>query len=540
MGAAYAWQVIAPQDGQQGAIRAVVGPGVTVSVAEPVPYRLRSHDGGPTESRKPGNASAGAGLATESFEFTLVEVADPAKVPVQGTPLNIEYLLGFGSIREPDQHSWLNTDDASVRMATGTFDAVVSMIPIVGALYTIGEFAYTAATGHDWWGNEVDDGGKVLMGVGAVLSIIPLVGGVSRLITGAVEMTRVVEFAAQWGMRAEELETVLARVATSVSGSDAEVVAKATRARQKGGSLTEEEMASLRSVLGEVGAAGVAFEGIALSGTGRLEVELTSGGSQLTSQDFLAQLLSDVRTTGKVSDELMAPLARSGQFGNAEETEAAVQQALRDLAGSEGVAADEALVNATAHSAGEAVARVQAAAAEVSMPQTRVLAVSRPELIAQYEQLVNERLSATIQNVLQGQGTTPPRTRLAQIRTQFDQLRNQFGPTGRLTPVQRDLANQLLREARTLSEGDFDLVRAGVWRRLRNPRLNPDLARIERQLLASGDAQVGKSGGLNLRMAEVSPTGQRGGTKYESMNLEHRVRRSDNPWAYRHARPMRS
>lgn len=250
VGAAYAWQVLAPVDGRPGEIRVVVGPGVTVSVAEPVPNRLRDHDGRPTMTPKAGEATTGEGLSEQSFEFTLIEVNDPARVPVQGSPLNIEYLLGFGSPRQPDQHAWLGTNDLPYRLATAGFDLIVGLIPIVGQLYLIGEFAYTMATGHDWWGNEVDDGGKVLMGVGAALSLIPLIGGLRALLTGGAEAAKIAETAARWGMSVEELQTVLARVGSSVAGEDAALVQRAVRALEKGGRLTEEELTSLRSILG--------------------------------------------------------------------------------------------------------------------------------------------------------------------------------------------------------------------------------------------------------------------------------------------------
>jgi hypothetical protein len=527
VGAAYAWQVLAPMNGRPGEIRVVVGPGVTVSVAEPVPYRLRERSGLPTPTPKPGQALTGEGLAEQAFEFQLIEVADPVHVPVQGTPLNMEYLAGFGRYREPDQHAWLGTDDLPFRLATTGFDMIVGLIPIVGQLYLIGEFTYTMVTGHDWWGNEVDDGGKVLMGMGAALSLIPVIGGLRALLTGAAEATKVAEFAARWGMTVEELQTVLARVGTSVTGEDAALVQRAVSSLEKGGRLTEEEVTSLRSILGRVGAGGVAFEGVSLSATGQLELALASGGTPLRSENYLAQILSEVRTTGKVSDDLIAPLARSGQFGNAEEAEMAIRQALRDLARAEGVAADEALINAAARTSGEAVVRAQTAAVEASVPQSRTLAVSQPQLVARYQELVNQRLPQVMQDVLAGQRPTANRARLAQLRQQFDQLRSQVGDSQRLTQAQRDLANDLLREARDLASDDFGTVRKAVWRRLRDPRRNPDLAQIEQQLRAAGDVGGPRTGALRVRMTDASGT-----PSFDSMNIEHRVRLSDNPWGY--------
>lgn len=208
----------------------------------------------------------------------------------------------------------------------------------------------------------------------------------------------------------------------------------------------------------------------------------------------------------------------------------AVRQALRDLARSEGVVADETLVNVAAQKSGEAVARAQAAAVEGSVPQTRTLSVTQPQLVAQYEQLVNQRLPQVVQDVIAAQRPTPGRIRLAAIRQQLDSLRTQVGNSQRLTQPQRDLANDLLREARDLARADFDNVRDAVWRRLRNPTRNPDLAQIEQRLRTAGDVQGPQTGAMRVRMADPG-----GAASYESMNIEHRARLSDNPWRYNDA-----
>jgi hypothetical protein len=526
LGAAYAWQVLPPLDGAPGEIRAVVAPGVDVELAEPVPYRLRDPMGG-TRTPRRGQAQSGEGLQGEGFELNLIQVSDPANVPQQGTPLNIDYLLGFGQRREPDRHQWLGTDDLPFMIATAGTDLIISLIPIVGQLYMIGEFAYTMATGHDWWGNEVDDGGKVVMGFGAALSLIPLVGGLGALLRGGAKAGVIAEFAARWGTTTEELQAVLVRVGTAAEGEDAALVQRAMRAIEKGEQFSEEEVPALRRVLARVGAGNLAIEGIARSATGQLELALAAGGEALASENYLENLMSAVRTTGAVPDSLAAPLARSGQFANAEEVEAAVKQALRDLARAEGVAADMATIEAVAQRTGSAVSELQAAAIVELTPQTRNLAVARPDLVAEYERLVTERLPDVVRDVLAHQGQTPNRTRLAQLRREFDQLRTEVGDAQRLTSDQRDTAHQILREARDLARDDFDNVRDGVWRRLRNPRRNPDLAQIEQQLRTAGDVQGPQTGALRLRTA-----GATGDIGFDPMNIEHRVRLSDNPWLY--------
>ncbi|WP_030322614.1 eCIS core domain-containing protein [Streptomyces sp. NRRL B-3229] len=159
--------------------------------------------------------------------------------------------------------------------------------------------------------------------------------------------------------------------------------------------------------------------------------------------------------------------------------------------------------------------------ATVISPQTRAPAVSQPRLLAQYERVANSKMGAVVLDVLSRQRTTPTRTRLGQLRRQFDQLRGQVG-NGPLTPAQRADANAILREARDLARADFDNVRDAIWRRL---RADTDLRQIEGQLQTTGDAA---QGGTALRVN----TRRGAGTEFESLGVEHRTRLSDDPWRY--------
>jgi hypothetical protein len=210
-----------------------------------------------------------------------------------------------------------------------------------------------------------------------------------------------------------------------------------------------------------------------------------------------------------------------------------VQQALRDLARAEGVAADEGLIAKVAEDAGKATGRVQIAAIAETTPQTRRIAVARPDLVAEYEKLIDAKLPSVMQGVLARQAATPNRTLLAQLRVQFDQLRRQVGGAQRLTDAQRDAANTILRQARRAAGEDFDNVQKAVWRRLRNAREHPDLAAIEGQLRAQGDVSGPRSGALRLHTVTAA-----GEESFEPMNIEHRVRRSDNPWLYNDPRNL--
>ncbi|MFJ6079971.1 DUF4157 domain-containing protein [Streptomyces sp. NPDC092369] len=162
-----------------------------------------------------------------------------------------------------------------------------------------------------------------------------------------------------------------------------------------------------------------------------------------------------------------------------------------------------------------------AQAATVISPQTRAPAVSQPGLVAQYERVANGKMGAVVRDVLRGQRATATRTRLAQLRQQFDQLRAQVGG-GQLTPAQRADATAILREARSLARADFNNVRDGIWRRL---RADSDLLRIEGRLQDAGDAA---QGGTALQVNTRTGTGDR----FESLGVEHRTRLSDDPWRY--------
>jgi len=534
LGGAYAWQVVPPVNGAPGEIRAVVGPGVEVDLAEPVPQRLRTY-GGPTLTPRRGEARYGEGIEEQAFELKLVEVPDAAIVPMQGTPLNIEhFLVTGGRPREPDRHEWLGTDDTGFIIATVVADTVISLIPVVGELYAIGEFAYAASTGHDWWGQDIDDGGKVMMGVGAAFSLIPLVGGLSKLMRGAADVARVAQVAERVGMRAEEMQAVLVRVGASVQGSDAAVVQRATQAIVRGEEIAEEDVPALERVLGKVGAGGLELGSVARTGMSGVELGLATADAPLHRQTYLENLLSAVRTTGDVPDELAEPLVRSGHFGNGAEAGAAVEQALRDSARGGDVVADERLIADVAEKAGRATERVQAAGIERLAGPSRRLDVTRPELVAKYEALVDEKLPDIVKDVLKRQGKrapTPARQRLAQLRTQFDALQAEVGGAVELTAAQRDTANTILREARDLARDDFDNVRDAVWRRLRSARQHPDLASIETELRAAGDVGASREGALALRTVRERPGGVLE-ESFQSMNLEHRTRLSDNPWLY--------
>ncbi|MER5384441.1 DUF4157 domain-containing protein [Streptomyces sp. NPDC002688] len=156
-------------------------------------------------------------------------------------------------------------------------------------------------------------------------------------------------------------------------------------------------------------------------------------------------------------------------------------------------------------------------------PQTRYVQVANPDLVARYERIANERLPAVVDQTLAAERATPGRTRLSHLGTEFDTLRAEVGNAPSLTAQQRNRANGILREARDLARKDFGNLQGKVMRRL---RADADLQAIEGQLVAAGDARLNPTGTLQIKVRRADGT-----ESFEPLNLEHRVRLSDDPWS---------
>ncbi|NOT54933.1 MAG: DUF4157 domain-containing protein [Deltaproteobacteria bacterium] len=167
-------------------------------------------------------------------------------------------------------------------------------------------------------------------------------------------------------------------------------------------------------------------------------------------------------------------------------------------------------------------------------PQTRYLKVSNPKLVAEYEQLATRKMPSVVREVLEAERTTAGRVRLAQLRTEFDQLRAEVGNATELTAAQRARGNEILIEARQLARADFKNLQTKVMKRL---RADPELKAIEDQLIAAGDVEDIATGGIRLKTQKVDTKTQKaaGPAEFEPVNIEHRKRVSDNPWAAKDA-----
>ena len=98
-------------------------------------------------------------------------------VPPQGTPLNPD---AYDFDRWPRNRTQLFGGPLLGRgAAIFLIELGISVIPYFGILYGIGQFAYAAATGEDFWGRAVDDGELLVMGI---LAAIPAAARASRML----------------------------------------------------------------------------------------------------------------------------------------------------------------------------------------------------------------------------------------------------------------------------------------------------------------------------------------------------------------------
>lgn len=158
------------------------------------------------------------------------------------------------------------------------------------------------------------------------------------------------------------------------------------------------------------------------------------------------------------------------------------------------------------------------------IPQTRHLNITRPDLLARYEQLATQKMPRVVSDVLKHQELTPKRKQLQKLRNQFENLRANIGSRA-MTDTEKAQALEILRESRDLARADFDTLRSSVWRRLRS---DPELRSLADDMVTAGDAKLsGRSGSVRIRTQwDDSREG------FQALEIEHRTRLSDNPWRY--------
>jgi hypothetical protein len=97
-------------------------------------------------------------------------------------------------------------------------------------------------------------------------------------------------------------------------------------------------------------------------------------------------------------------------------------------------------------------------------------------------------------------------------------------PRGRLTARQRVDAERILNKARPLGRAQYASLRTKINQRL---RADPQLKEIADRLIRMGDAADEQRGALQVLVNDP----RTGATSYEPLNLEHKIRETDNPWA---------
>ena len=516
VGAAYAYQLLPPREnGASGEIRAVVAPEVEVELVEPAPVRLEQPGWGQDPARP------GEGLSEKGVELRIVEVFDPAVVPPQGVPLNLDHFATQGNYRGPDAHRLIYANEMR-EFDKAKADVAIGMIPIVGDLVDIGEFFYAAGTGRDRWGEKVTGADLVIMGVGAVIGLIPFLGGIGSAAKRAGRAAvKLADAARTWGKTVEKLETVLVRVREVVPDAERALVSRAL----KGSDLADNELARLRTMVTALGAdAGdLRIGGRAVGRIAGLGGELTEKEAKaamrgaIHQDEFLTQLVKADNATGSVPDQLATPLAHSGAFKNGDEAAAAVEQAVKDAKARD--ALDVEIDAAFAEHVGDAVDRVQQLT-----PGTRKTVVSNPARLAEYEKKFDSKIGAAMERIVERQGTSAKRSRLGALDQEFAALRAQVGDAERLTPAQRADAMRILNEARDISDGQWKSLQSKLQKEL---RADPELKALEDQMRAAGDVSAHQTGAIRVRVQKADGT-----IDYESLNIEHKVRKSDNPWRY--------
>lgn len=362
LGAAFAWQVVPAQGAAPGEIRIVAGPGTFIEFAEPVPARLQDKNGGATPTPLPKQARIGEGFSTS---LRIVQLSDRGKVPMQGTPLNLDYYLQYGELRDPDEHEWLGTNDVPFMIADMFFHA----IPVVGELLTIGDCASSLVKDEDLFGREVDKGGKILTCAMAVIGLLPFaIEAVGAKMTGgitaaesALKMARRIVNASKLGRSVEEVEVTLLRTAPLVRDAEESArLARASRAMENGEEILEEDVPAVRKALEDSPEPTLGGGRLADVTNPRVGVDFNPTGRPLEEQPGFAKGAVDkFQATGEVAPEVETAVRQRG--GSWEEGRAAVQQTIKDAARDPAAGIEPAAAESLAASVPEAEPEAKAA-----------------------------------------------------------------------------------------------------------------------------------------------------------------------------------
>jgi hypothetical protein len=304
-GSSYAWQVLPRANGLPSELRIVVDPFTRVEVDEPVPASVPRDEFGSVFEPDLDKVRHGDGMG--SFDVKIVEVWDPSQVPVQGTPLNLQFIAEQGgTYREPDEYRWIFERSIATELRIAAFETVIGFIPIIGELYFIGQFVYGAVTGRDFWGRKLSTADVVMLGMFAAFSFVALA---ARGIGAAVRVARLARIAAALGTTPEKAEIILNLMRRTVRGEEAAALERATLAMRKGAEVAEEDAALLSGVMRRLGATEDLLAGARWTKSGLaygVEAEETAQLGRNDFESWFKGVNEETRVALRADPELMA------------------------------------------------------------------------------------------------------------------------------------------------------------------------------------------------------------------------------------------
>jgi hypothetical protein len=187
------------------------------------------------------------------------------QVPEQGTPLK-------ETGREVKPFAGEIDETLEEAIARASLDIGVGLIPIVGDLVDIAEFAYALKTDRDRWGRKVSTEEKALMGIGAVL---PIVG--AGMLRGASRVGRkaIAEVAEATARNTDEAARIVHGI-ESLSEAELQNVRRWDDLLRRGDRIPEGELDAARAILTKIGRA-VPGESGALTGLALRDMVNESG-----------------------------------------------------------------------------------------------------------------------------------------------------------------------------------------------------------------------------------------------------------------------
>lgn len=246
VGAAFAYEVIDREHSATGAleVRVALGPGAVVEMVEAHDAAMMASNAAPILGMPVGLfMEQGAAFAGSDIDLTIRSIEHADLVPPQGAPID----PWLGRERAPDVHRYEQTTGQVV--ATAVHDIGIGAIPGWGDIADGAELIGAVATGRDRWGREVAWWEIALMGVGTLL---PLVG--SSVLRSGRHLRKVAGLARALRRSPDEIEAGIAAL-HGLSRQEREVLAQARGALRRGETLSDADVARVRSLLsGRAGA----------------------------------------------------------------------------------------------------------------------------------------------------------------------------------------------------------------------------------------------------------------------------------------------